>query len=141
MNLKLTYDLDIVGHPAEEDRLLNSSFPSVSTEQGVILEHHGELGEATEEQGGQGGGQEGQVTAEEPFHAWVLFLALENLWKQIFCLKYSQQQFHLCAVLQKHCPIDAVDDVADEQQEDRGNEQVVEDEPLQDQSIETNIYY
>ena len=80
-----TYDLDIVGHPAEEDPLLNSSFPSVSTEQGVVLEHHGELGEAAEEQGGQGGGQEGQVPAEEPFQAGLPFLALENLWKQIFC--------------------------------------------------------
>ena len=89
MNLKLTYDLDIVGHPAEEDPLLNRSFPSVATEQGVVLEQHGELGEAAEEQGGQGGGQEGQVPAEEPFQAWLPFLALENLWKHKLCLKYS----------------------------------------------------
>ena len=62
-----TYDLDIVGHPAEDNSFLNSSLPSLATEQGVVLEHHRELGQAAEEQGGQGGGQEGQVTTEEPF--------------------------------------------------------------------------
>ena len=65
-------------------------------------------------------------------------MALENLWKHKFGLKYYQQQFHLCAVLQKHCPVDAVNDMADEQQEDRGNEQVVEVEPLQDWSMRSS---
>ena len=45
-------------------------------------------------------------------------------------------QFYLCAILQKSCPIDTIDDMAEEQQEDRGNEEVVEIEPLQGGNIQ-----
>ena len=47
-----TYDLDIVGHPAENDPLLDGVLPSLATEHGALLEHDGELGEAAEEEGG-----------------------------------------------------------------------------------------
>ena len=48
-------------------------------------------------------------------------------------------QFYLCAILQKSCPIDTIDDMAEEQQEDRGNEEVVEIEPLQGESMRSSV--
>ena len=37
---------------------------------------------------------------------------------------------NLGVIHQENCPIDAIDDVADEEKKDRGNEEVVEVEPL-----------
>ena len=79
----LTYDLNIVGHPGKSNSLLNKSFPGFRSKHLVAGQHHVELGQAAEEQGGQGGGQEGQVLAKPFLQLPAVISALKDLWTNI----------------------------------------------------------
>ena len=70
-----TDELDVIGHPAEEDPLMYSSLPVRSREHGAPLQQHGELGQAAEEEDGEGGGQEGQVLVQELLQLRVILFA------------------------------------------------------------------
>ena len=79
MEISLTNDLDVVGHPGQSNSLLNKGVPGFRSKHLVAGEHHVELGEAAEEEGGQGGGQEGQVLAEPLLQGPAVIFALKNL--------------------------------------------------------------
>ena len=48
---------------------------------------------------------------------------------------------NLGVIHQENCPIDAIDDVADEEKKDRGNEEVVEVEPLKTNYKFSFVYF
>ena len=60
-----TYNLDIVGHPSQTHPLLEHGLPKVPLEQDVAFEGGGDLGQAAEEECGQGGRHEGQILAKQ----------------------------------------------------------------------------
>ena len=61
----LTNYLDIVGHPAENDLLMNSRLKIRSCEQNVVFEHRSKLGETAEEENRKRGRQVGQVPGKQ----------------------------------------------------------------------------
>ena len=95
------------------------------------------------QQGGRRGGWAGRRagragTGRGTFSSWAPLPGTGEPLETQIVFKIFVTTVYLCVILQKHCPVDAVDDMADEQQEDRGNEQVVEVEPLQDWSLRSS---
>ena len=128
----MTYDLDVVGHPSQRNSLLNKSFPGIRSKHLVARQHHVELSEAAEEEGGQGGGQEGQVLAE-PLLQWpAVVFALKNLLDKcsMIIIPLHCISNHLGVVSEKSPPVEGGDNMAYQEKADRGDEKVVEIETL-----------
>ena len=74
-----TYDLDIIGHPAEENLFMDCCLPICSTEQRFAFEHRGQLGKPAEKQNRKRRRQVGQVFVEELLQLCPFLFALQNL--------------------------------------------------------------
>ena len=100
--VQITNELDIVGHPGEENLLVDGGLPVRADEHRLAIKQHllclcsfqslvsffllpktswphRQLSQAREEQDGEGGGQVRQVLVEEPFQLGFVFLALQHL--------------------------------------------------------------
>ena len=100
--VQITNELDIVGHPGEENLLVDGGLPVRAAEHRLAIKQHllclcsfqslvsffllpktswphRQLSQAREEQDGEGGGQVRQVLVEEPFQLGFVFLALQHL--------------------------------------------------------------
>ena len=87
----LTYDPNVVGHPGESNPLFDKNFPGFWSKHLAAGQQHVELGQAAEEEGGQGGGEEGEVLAEQLLQGPAVF-ALKNLCGK--CM-YNMYKIHL----------------------------------------------
>ena len=77
--MRYTYDLDIIGHPAEENLFMDCCLPICSTEQRFAFEHRGQLSKSAEKQNWKRHRHVGQELVEELLQLCPLRFTLQNL--------------------------------------------------------------
>ena len=127
---QITNDLDIVGYVHEGHPLRDHLFPDIMLEWVVILKQDCQLRDATEEHGGQSGGDGGKNPEENALHHRISFLVFKDLKMNNLNAKTQENLSYLRIADASESPVDECDNVAGADETDGGDEKVVEVETM-----------